>query len=87
MVRPLLARRCSWPPCQPAGGAGECGAGAAGACIQPECGSGETESSLESSGADRKRRIASIFQHYYPEGETKPGNSDFVFVWKYIISR
>ena len=69
---PVRSRRSSWPPCNPllppdtgthliSGGELR---------IQRDSETGETEdnSVITNSSSDRKRRIASIFQHYYPEG-------------------
>ena len=69
---PVRSRRSSWPPCTPllppdtgthliSGGELR---------IQRDSETGETEdnSVITNSSSDRKRRIASIFQHYYPEG-------------------
>ena len=68
---PVRSRRSSWPPCNPllppdTGThliSGELR-------IQRDSETGETEdnSVITNSSSDRKRRIASIFQHYYPEG-------------------
>jgi len=66
----VLCRRSSWPPCSPSPDPH---------CdtqlqprnfrIQSDCVSEDTENSvLTNNSVDRKRRIASIFQHYYPEG-------------------
>ena len=74
---PVRSRRSSWPPCNPLLPP-DTGPGCEGTHlisggelrIQRESESGETEdnSVITNSSSDRKRRIASIFQHYYPEG-------------------
>lgn len=75
---PVRSRRSSWPPCSPHTHEANCdtqllvgdrGDRGGQFRIQPESVSGETDNSvITNSSTDRKRRIASIFQHYYPEG-------------------
>ena len=70
---PVRSRRSSWPPCNPLlppdTGPGHLISGGE-LRIQRDSETGETEdnSVITNSSSDRKRRIASIFQHYYPEG-------------------